>query len=100
MAAVSVLRASVGTAVNGGCEMAISAVVPMAAAVCAGADGITGDAVDAVEGTAAAAEAPAPDIDTRLFELDVLRRGSEWEVDGRGLNARRRTGGAVLRAWD
>jgi hypothetical protein len=49
-------------------------------------------------GVGMAAEAPGPDIDTRLLELGLLRRGYEWEVDGRGLNARRRTGGAVLGA--
>jgi hypothetical protein len=61
----------------------------------AGADVIRGMAVEVV---GMAAEAPAPDIDTRLLELGLLRRGYEWEVDGRGLNARRRTGGAVLGA--
>ena len=36
-------------------------------------------------------------LDT-LLELERLRRRYEWEVEGRGLNARRRTGGAVLGA--
>jgi hypothetical protein len=99
MAAVSALRASVGIAVSSGCEMASSAVVTMAALVTTGADGITGGMVAVAVGMAAVVEAPEPDmVDTMLLELELLCRRYEWEVTGRGLNAQRRTGSAVLRA--
>jgi hypothetical protein len=80
MAAVSALRASVGIAVSGGCEMASGVVVTMAALVTAGADGITGGLVAAAAvGTAVVVEAMA---DTRLLELELLCRRYEWEVAG------------------
>jgi len=44
----------------------------MAEVVNAGADGNTGGTAEV--GTAAAAEAPAADIDTRLLERELLRR--------------------------
>ena len=70
------MRASVGTAVNGGCDTAGGAVA-IADVVSVGADGKTGGTAEVVAdvGTAAAVEAPAPDIDTRLLELDLLRKG-------------------------
>ena len=50
-----------------------------------------------VVGTTAAEEAPEPDMaDTRLLEFVLLRRWYVCEVVRRGLNARRRGGGAVL----
>jgi hypothetical protein len=67
--------------------------------VTTGVDGIMGGMVAAAVGMAAVVEAPEPDMaDTRLLELELLCRRYEWEVAGRGLNGRRRTGGAVLRA--
>ena len=76
--------------------------VTMAALVTVGADENTGgmaEVVAAVVGMMAAVENPEPDMaDTRLLERGILRKEYECEVEGLGLNGRRRAGGAVLGA--
>ena len=75
----------------------------MAALVTVRADENMGGAAEVVAvlvvGATAAENDPEPDMaDTRLLERGILRKEYDCEVEGLGLNSRRRAGDAMLGA--